>query len=145
MAQMLHDHCHLGTSSPPTSDRWEARFEGRHHYTPEISAKIGRGMTGKLNFSVLSDTSGPVVFKNQRGLVLIATSISERDTLLGMLGKTCYFVDFYHEDTGDVPSSGDILEVKMSAAMIEASDPNQNYWYVAVNLEDAESAAVWTP
>ena len=142
----VKDHIHLGLATPPTADRWMVNFNKQYSRSPEIIMSASRGMTGKLNVAVLSDTSGPLVLENWRGITLVIDNKVDLDTLIGMLGKTCYFVPPNHTDAGDVPADADILTVRfVKIESIGVLDQAQQYWYPAISLEDDEHVVAYVP
>ena len=146
MAIPVKDHIHLGLSTPPTDDRWTVHFDKQYPRKPEIIMSAGRGMTGKLNVAVLGDTNGPLVLENWRGLTLVIDDKDDLDTLIGMLGKTCYFVPPNHADSGDEPADADILTVRfVKIDGIGVLDQAQQYWYPSISLEDDENVVVYVP
>lgn len=139
----LQNHCHLGTSTPPTANVYVVRFAKKHPHTHTIVASAKRALTGKLIVNVLTDISGPVVFESWMGLALQVDSQTDLDTLVGMLGKTCYYVPPYHTDP---PSGSDIKTVKLvRVSSIESSDPMEQYWWVTIDLEDIATEATYIP
>ena len=141
MVATLNSHCHLGTTSPPTADKYTLKFTQQHHRRPSLVASARRALSGQLHFHVLSGTSGPVIFTDYTPTLQLESQ-SELETVLGLLGKTVYYVPPYHEDVLGVPQSGYIHTMRVRAIQqIESSDALEQYWWVTLDLVDAESKA----
>lgn len=146
MAASLQDHFHLMTSAPVAAEstgEYKALAPGNKPKAmpePSIIAAPARALDGTFRPHILTDISGPMVFEDWSILVKLDTWPTDYTTLVGMLGKTVYYVPNYHDPAahGDY----DVLMLFDKVGSITQNGPQITGGFnVAIHLMDATPEA----
>lgn len=130
MAASVQDHIHLDDVSPPTDEYGVFRdgFQVQPYafvatdYALDATVHVHRVLTG-----------GVPELRDDFSHILVV-SYAEYLTLRGMIGKTVYFVDNYHDD-GDLATYTD-TKLLRALSKVTPFTPDLAGMYVQVALED---------
>ena len=140
MAIQVHDHIHLGTNNPPTTEY--RVVQGTLDHSQEVPVMTERGVTGLLHIHTLEDGGGIVRFDADRETVILrgTDAITDLDTLKALAGETVYYVPNYHDDAamGTWSTSAYIIRCVLIIPRggITNVDPMMSFWTVQIELAD---------
>lgn len=140
MAVQVHDHIHLGTNNPPTTEY--RVVQGTLDHSQEASVMTERGVTGLLHVHALENGSGIIRFDADRETVILrgANAITDLDTLKALSGEIVYYVPNYHDDAamGTWPTSNYIIRhvLTLTRGGLANIDPMMSFWTIQIELTD---------
>ena len=130
MAPEVKDHIHLDDVTPPT-DTYGVFREG-FQVQPYAFAATDYALEATVHVHRVAP-GGVVELRDDFSHVLIV-SYTEYLTLRGMIGKTVYFVDSYHDD-GSLATYTDTKLFK-AISKVTPFTPDLSGMYVQIALED---------
>jgi len=139
MAVQIHDHIHLGTTTPPTATTYTVSH-GSLDNTPGVAMYFERSFTGKLQVHRLLSGAEPVTFQVDK--VRLKCTLAEMLAIRALAGKQCYYVPNYHDDVASVPQADYIYTcfISMPPGSITNLDPMSTWWWVNLSIVDDEIA-----
>lgn len=138
MAPTVHDTIRLDvdiTGILPDNEYGVLADGLEHVYEPAMS--IERSLTGKMHIHKVLDSGDPLVFENESLVLLLrrTDSADELAQLVDDLGKVCYFMPHYRDET-DVAYRRVVLFSGIQG--VEPLDPMTEWFRIAITLESAD-------
>ena len=140
----FQDHIHLDTvigDAPENAPTliWAATKRSPSY---QVFATFKRGITGKLQMQVASDSGGDPLQFNDMEYTIKCASQTTVETLVAMLGKQVYLVDHYHANDGE--DHTDDIRTMMFAQVGSIEPPADHidvFYLVSILLIDADTVS----